>query len=72
MKYLFLVGGILLTGLGFLLVLGIMLVGGVPEETVLGILMVVGGLFLLYKGAKKKKIWNYFLGRMRNSNWLGS
>ena len=55
MKSLFLVGGSLLTGLGFLLVLGTMLVGGVPEETGFGILMVVGGLFLLYKGSKKKK-----------------
>ncbi|MDH3618794.1 MAG: hypothetical protein OES14_05285 [Nitrosopumilus sp.] len=56
MKYLFLVGGSLLTSLGFLLVLGTMLAGGLPEETGLGILMVVGGLFLFYKGAKKKKI----------------
>lgn len=56
MKYLFLVVGSLLTVLGFLLVLGIMLAGGLAEETVLGILMVVGGLFLLYKGAKNKKI----------------
>ncbi|MDH3277656.1 MAG: hypothetical protein OEL77_05730 [Nitrosopumilus sp.] len=56
MKYLFLVGGCLLTSLGFLLILGIMLVGGLAEETGLGILMVVGGLFLLYKGLKKKKL----------------
>ena len=56
MKYLLLVGGCFLTGLGFLLILGLMLVGGLPEETGFGIAMIVGGLFLLYKGLKKKKI----------------